>query len=80
MTSETNMEIELDDGTTNGDDDDDSDDNGDGDGDGSKIEVVKDVNLKIKQGLVASAKATQKDLPNTNEEESNGSDKGESTC
>ena len=42
--------------------------------------MVEDVNLKIKQGLVASAKTTQKDLPNTNEEESDGSDEGESTC
>jgi hypothetical protein len=84
--SETNMKIKLDDGTTDGDDDDNSDGNGDGDGDGngngngSKIEVVEDVNLKIKQGLVALAKATQEDLSNTNEEESDGSEEGESTC
>ena len=42
--------------------------------------MVEDVDLKIKQGLVALEKAKQKDLPNTNEEESDGSDEGESTC
>jgi hypothetical protein len=84
--SETNMKIKLDDGMTDCDDDDHSDGNVDGDGDGdgngngSEIEVVEDVNLKIKQGLVALAKVTQKDLPNTNEEESDGSEEGESTC
>ena len=76
---ETDMIMELDgndDGAIGDDDDDDSD------GNGSEIEVVEDGNLKTKhRGLVAPAKATRKDLPNANEEESSSSDEdGESDC
>ena len=83
--SETDMVIELDDNddVAIGNDDDGS---SDGDGDGSDIEVVEVGNLKKKQGRVAPAKATRKDLPNTNDsEKESGSDDsdsedGESAC
>ena len=79
--SEADMIIELDDGAISGDDDD-----GNGSGNGSDIEVISDIevvedsNLKTKRGLVAPAKATRRDLPNTNdlEEESSSDEVGES--
>ena len=84
---ETDIIITLDDhgdGTIGGDDDGDSDGDDDDDGsevevvedddNGSEIEVVKDGKMKIKPRLGAPATAAQKDLPNTNVEESSGSD------
>ena len=80
--------IELDDdddGVISGDDiNGDASGDGDGDGDGDvnefNIKVVEDGNLKIKWHPVAPTNATWKDLPNTNEEESDSDEDGESTC